>query len=313
VVGTKLNISATSKVLVVYSGPTDLVVNPELLKIDTRNELYRLNFEYFLRHGVQCQTQDTILVVTSSVQQHYQHRIDRMNQYCQQHHGHMVKMALRNNTCRDLETVRRVMHDHDIVDVLHYDYFIFANCGISGPSRQWATLPWTDVFLRGLNDRIKMTGLTLYCGTGVPHIQSMVYALDRRGLQIIRDSDAVFDCKLELQKDDALQSREHRDELDKEDDLIINRYETGLGRILLAKGFGLAPIVRPTTVFTETTNDCIANPNYNEDIWIKSQLRKEFGRFPRLDEMIFFKSSRVLPEDVANEINFTLPITWEWT
>jgi hypothetical protein len=33
-VGTKLNISATSKVLVVYSGPTDLVVDPKSLKFD---------------------------------------------------------------------------------------------------------------------------------------------------------------------------------------------------------------------------------------------------------------------------------------
>lgn len=169
------------KILVVYSGPTEFA-DPETVREPSSpaqerlKELYRLNFEYFLKYGVQCRTQDTLVIVTSVVQQRYQPQIDALHIKCQEH-GHQVIMATRNNTCWDLETVRRVMHD-DIVDLNQYDYFVYVNCGTSGPSRLWADLPWTDLLLERLNAKVKMSGLTLSCATSDPHIQSMVYALD---------------------------------------------------------------------------------------------------------------------------------------
>jgi hypothetical protein len=190
----------TDKILVVYSGPTELVdraiaEQPDRDPDIPKQELYRLNFEHFLKYGVQCKTQDTVLIVTDAVRQHYRSQIHKLNENCQTR-GHQVIMAVRNNTCRDLESVRRVIHDN-IVDIDSYDYFVFANCGTTGPSRKWADLPWTDIFIEKLTDRVKMSGLTLNCGTGTPHIQSMVYALDPKGLQIIKNSNVVFDCKKE--------------------------------------------------------------------------------------------------------------------
>ena len=155
-----------------------------------------------------------------------------------------------------------------------------------------------------------MSGLTLNCNTGVPHIQSMVYALDRQGLQIIRESDAVFDCQKALETFTAPPGFPFRNEQDKMDSLIIGRYETGMGKILLDKGFGLASIVRPITVFKYNTSNCM-NEGYG-DIWLVNALATRFGRVPRLDEIIFYKSSRVFPDHLAKEINYTLNVDWQW-
>jgi hypothetical protein len=35
-----------------------------------------------------------------------------------------------------------------------------------------------------------------------------------------------------------------------------------------------------------------------------------FGRIPKLDETIFFKSSRFLTKEIAKEINWTLEYDW---
>ena len=127
----------SDRVLVVYSGPTDLPPDPDLLKRGDRielqkQELYRVNFEHFLRYGVQCRTQDTVLVVTEEVAPLYRERVDHMHRTCQEQFGNKVLLIVRTkNECYDLETVRRVMHD-GVVDIDAYDYFVYANCGTSG-------------------------------------------------------------------------------------------------------------------------------------------------------------------------------------
>ena len=307
--------TSDKRILVVYSGPTrladlEVVRQPGSQASERLKELYRLNFEYFLKYGVQCRTQDTLVIVTDVVQQRYQPQIDALHTKCQEH-GHQVIMAIRNNTCWDLESVRRVMHD-DIVDLNLYDYFVYVNCGTTGPSRLWADLPWTDVLLDKLNAKVKMSGLTLNCGSSDPHLQSMVYALDREGLQIIRESDAVFECEEALKTFKGPPGFTHANEVDKRDHLIISRYESGMGRILLQKGFGISPIVRPTAVFQSNASSCQADAKYNSDVWLVERMKKQFGRIPRLDEMVFFKSTRVFPDHLAAEINYTLEVNWEW-
>jgi hypothetical protein len=100
------------------------------------------------------------------------------------HHGHSVILAKRNSTCLDLGSVRLALYGEYVKDVSVYDYFVYLNCGVTGLSPKWAHLTWIDLFLSKLNDEMKMTGLSLNCW-GNPHIQSMMYALDRTGLEIV--------------------------------------------------------------------------------------------------------------------------------
>ena len=294
----------TDKVLVVYSGPTDLpdretVENPSSHPRERKKELYRLNFEHFLKYGVQCKTQDTVLVVTEEVEPHYRARITELNKDCLAH-GHQVVLAVRNNTCLDMESVRRVLHD-GLVDLDSYDYFVYVNCGTTGPSSKWADVPWTDVFIEKLNDQVKMSGLTVNCGRGAPHIQSMVYALDRVALKLIRESTVVFDCVKEppQEKNYLLQH------------YIINRYERGLSRVLLQGGYGISPILKPVVLFEANQSTC-QNVDHYKDQWLTHKMMSDFGRVLELDETVFYKTSRILPPETAREINFTLEVNWSW-
>lgn len=300
---TKPATKPTDRVLVVYSGPTQvvnrtIVEHPSSNKFERKAELYRVNFEHFLKYGVQCKTQDTVLVVTKEVEVQYRARVDRMHAECQSKYKHQVILAIRNSTCLDLETVRRVFHD-DIVDIDSYDYFVYANCGTSGPARKWANLPWTDVFIDKLSDTVKMSGLTVNC-RGPPHVQSMVYALDRVAIAIMKKSRAIFDCVKEPPNLGI-----------KEANQIINRYERGMSREIMNAGYGVASIIKPIVLNTKSVSACRANDDYR-DQWMTNQMNTDYGRLLDLEDTVFFKTSRIMSEATKKELNFTLEVNWSW-
>jgi len=300
----------TDRILVVYSGPTQLVnrtavEDPNSSMHARKTELYRVNFEHFLQYGVQCQTQDTVLVVTKEVEAYYRTQVDAMHHECMTRYAHPVLLAIRNSTCLDLETVRRVMHDtdifHGIDGISSYDYFVYANCGMSGPARQWAGLPWTDILIAKLSDQVKMVGMTINCNRGPVHVQSMVYALDRVSIKIIRTSNAIFDCVKEPPKKNST----------KEAHYIINRYERGMSRIILEAGYGIASVLKPTVVVAANVSVCQGDANY-QDQWMTDQMMSNYGRVLDLEETVFFKTSRLMSETTKKDINFTLKVNWSW-
>ena len=303
----------------VYSGPTELMdAHTEDHKIKMM-ELYRLNFEYFLRHGIHCQTQDTILVVTDVVAARYQTQVDELHHRCQDEFGNFVRLVLRNNTCYDLESVRvalefagqgdrpAVMTNTTSSKIVasYYDYFVYLNCGVTGPSPQWSNRAWTSVFLRELRDGVKMTGLSINCFfSSHPHVQSMMYAMDREGLQTVVDGGAIFDCT----KRDGFVGEEFMNNL-------IFQYEIKLSDLILEAGYGISGLVQPTSLFQHNFTQCRNKLYSNEtilDIWLTKDMHKNFGKVLSLDEVVFFKTSRILTPETAALINFTLEVTWNW-
>ena len=182
------------KILVVYSGPSTLTEgDPD------KNMLYLRNLEYFLLHGLDCATQDTIVVLGYDVAKQYRHQITQLNLACQRQHysqSHTITLVERENECYDMESVRLVMHGN-ITNILDYDYFIYVNCGTTGPMmpQKETHIPWTRKFLERLVGNVKMVGLSHVCLQYETHIQSMVYALDQVSMKIILDSDCVYDCR----------------------------------------------------------------------------------------------------------------------
>lgn len=323
-----------NKILVVYSGPTSLVVenddgntafeggggNSNRLK----DELYMKNFEYFLHHGgVNCQHHDTLLLVTEEVFSYYYPIVkDYQKKYCnnntsssssssttaaEPNQDHFVRLVVRENVCLDMESVRLVLYGLvNGVDVNSYDYLIYINCGMSGPAPsrrvrvdshrdEWS---WTDAFTERFrddddddDDRVRMVGISHNCFHGQPHIQSMAYALDRKGIQLIRKSRAVYDCRT----GDASKGA------------IIHRYEIGMSRYLMTRGYAVRSILRNTTL-TNFTGPCDGL-----DIWMTHRLQEAYGgRLPSIHETIFYKSSRVMTQEIAQLINWTRPINWNW-
>ena len=315
------------RILVVYSGPTELMdQNMEPNKISRAHkkmELYRLNFEFFLLHGIQCQTQDTLLVVTDVVATKYQAQIDKLHDQCHQKYGNFVRMITRNNTCYDLESVRvaieyteqgdrpAVMTNRGTTDgasiAAYYDYFVYINCGVTGPSPRWADRPWTNVFLQELRNGVKMTGLTMNCYfRRHPHVQSMMYAMDREGLQAVVDGGAIYDCT------------KHPNQVGSTGIELLNKiiwtYEIKLSDLILDAGYGISSVVEPRTLFRHNSSQCL-NKYGNEtlkDVWLTNRMHQYFGKVLSLDDVVFLKTSRILTPETANLINFTLKVDWNW-
>jgi hypothetical protein len=290
------------KILVVYAGPTELV-DPEMSPTNpsysqSNNLKYHLNTAYFLKHGVQCKTQDTLIVLTNVTISLYQSQIQEMDYECNEKYNHRVLVTTREPYCYDLEAVRVAVMDR-IVNIRDYDYFLYVNCGVSGPAKEMANLPWTNLFLSKLKGRVKMTGLSHNCF--YPHIQSMMFALDREGLQIILQGGAIFKCTQRWPKFTEMDDHSSKS-------LIIFEYEIKMSELILSAGYAIEPYLRSQVLVKENISHCVGN-----DTWIGEELRGLYdGRIPFLNETVFFKSTRYLSPELAQEIGYNISIDYNW-
>lgn len=289
------------RILVVFAGPTvgiDSTIDLNQPTISQVKQLkYHLNMEYFLRHGVQCKSQDTLFVLSSSTLHLYRNRIRDLDRECQQN-NHRVLVTTRENKCLDLEAVRVAVYGA-MVNVSTYDYFFYVNCGVSGPAKEVANLPWTALFLAKLQGQVKMTGLSHACP--YPHIQSMMYALDREGLQIVMKGGAIFDCQQRWPDFDKQDS-------DVAHGLIVNNYERKMGDLILQAGYGIEAYLRSELILDHNQSRC-----QTKDMWLGAHLKEAYaGRIPLLNETIFFKSTRYLTPDLAEEIGYDAKIIGNW-
>jgi hypothetical protein len=332
-------INATTTTLVVYSGPNSKDYNMA--------KLYEKNCDYFLIHGIDCNsalTTDTVIVVGHDYYDEYLPRIQHINDKCRSIIGNSrdsIILVARRNVCYDMESARLALYGGvaGLRSISNYDYFVFVNCGMTGPSppsTKWPG-PWTTHFTRLLDDTVKMSGLTLNCEIfgGYEHIMSVVYALDRIGLDLIMKSGAIFDC---LTNEDYLSLKRFRSQF------FIDNYEMKMGTVILDAGYGLRPLIRHDKgmlITKENVGDCrpckdVAKKDenktdedekkeneslspscderkYYEDIWIGSRLKFVYdGRIPSLEDVLFFKTSRYLSPEIAAQINFTGKVNWNW-
>jgi hypothetical protein len=278
---------AGKKILVAYSGPTSLN------RAEKKNELYFRNFDFFLKHGVDCRYQDTVIALTESVKQLYHEQLLQMDQHCQASGGHRVYTLIRDKECHDLATVYTLFYNSTI-QTDTYDFFVYINCGMSGPSPNYSP-SWVMPFINPLTETVKMSGLSVNCHhKQSPHVQSMAFALDRVGLKEVLRSDSIFDCR---QRFPRKQNRFNK---------IVAQYEKGMSKAILQAGYGLASIIWPGIVFWENRTNCTL-----VDEWVETNLKLSFGgRLPHLNETIFFKSSRLLPKEIAELIDYPGEPSW---
>jgi hypothetical protein len=289
-IGTK---TVEPRILVVFSGPTVL----NLTGVPPKWGLYINNFDYFIHNGgVDCDNHDTILVVTKEVYLAYEKEIQQFQAtHCSAEH--FVKLVIREDICYDMESVRLVMEDEvPGVYISNYDYFIYANCGCTGPApRSKMQSHWTQEFISRFDEKVKLVGVSHNCykvkDKFRPHIQSIAYALDRKGIELIKKSGAIYDCR----------------KGGKTKGSVIERYEVGMSMYLQNAGYAVRSIMRNTTLSNYSA------PCEGGDVWLTGQLKEAYGgRIPSINETIFFKTSRVLPPEIATLINWTDPIRWNW-
>ena len=345
--------SSSHTVLVLYSGPATL--EGEANKV----EFYRRNFEFFLLHGIDCtQQQDVIITLGRDVAPLYREQLSAMNQECQeqqqkqqqqqqQHQkqqipAHTITLVERDNECYDMESVRLVMYGN-ITNITNYDYFVYVNCGTSGPyippsnatSKSLDTPPpyWIDKLIapmliqkkveqdeqqqqqqqqtnmsssRSTSPKIVMTGLSHYCENDNTHVQSMVYALNKVGMHAIMESDCVYDCR--PVKEELLRRNMSNTQFQNIfQGSIINRYERGMGKFLLNRGYAISTLTRTKVITKDNRSNCT-----DKDMWLTDRLKEEYGAIPSLEQFMFFKTSRILTPETAKVINFTGKVWWNW-
>jgi hypothetical protein len=141
-----------------------------------------------------------------------------------------VKVVRRGNTCYDGGTAGEVLAG---MDTKSYQFFFIMNSSVRGPflpsyfpqstggrlgtgsSMHAPARSWTTAFTDLLNSHVKLVGTTINCEIHV-HVQSMLLATDRVGIELLRESGAL-DCAED--RDDA-----------------IAKYELGASAVIMGNG-----------------------------------------------------------------------------
>jgi len=98
--------------------------------------------------------------------------------------GDNIKSLHRENDCYDLGAFAEVLLKEDLYK--KYTRYILMNASLRGPFLPvWARGGcWSDMYLSLLSEEVKLVGMTMNC-MFQNHIQSMLWALDRPGLEAL--------------------------------------------------------------------------------------------------------------------------------
>jgi len=309
----------SNRAIVAYSAPTSMDLS------DPKQSMYHSNFLYFLDNAINCSKHSTLIIATEVVAEVYRPRIEELNEELCADSPYSVEMTLRVNKCYDMESMATFFRK---TDASLYDYFLYINCGMVGPKME-GDEHWTEVFTSRLSDKVKLTGVSINMSF-FPHLQSMSLATDRVGLEIIKNSGAVYDCGV---MNDVEMNEEERWR-------IIDRYELGMSRAILEAGYTINSLTGSLgKAITLDMNDIDrikeesksnklntrhskeAEGSYwtdavqnfvlplGEDIWNPSTIRTMGdGGLPSWSDFIFYKASRgiILPEIFA-EVEYDDP------
>jgi hypothetical protein len=81
-----------------------------------------------------------------------------------------------------------------------YDYYFFLNSGVIGPiiPHYFTETHWTNIFIKKINDRIKLVGTTIVClhhtdpGGYGPKVEGFFFVVDNIGLELLQKQKTIF-------------------------------------------------------------------------------------------------------------------------
>ena len=80
-----------------------------------------------------------------------------------------------------------------------YDYYFFMNSGVIGPIvPHYYTEHWSSIFIRKINDKVKLVGTTIVClphtdaGGYGPKIEGFFFMVDKLGLSLLQNQKTIF-------------------------------------------------------------------------------------------------------------------------
>ncbi|CAE7243640.1 unnamed protein product, partial [Symbiodinium microadriaticum] len=152
--------------------------------------MYLRNFRYFLKYATCPDAHVEILVVVGrSVNiAAFQPGVEI---------GGKVTWLRRGPNCYDFEAYRIGLRYIGAENLKRYDRFVFLNCGIGGPflpeEVMTSRIHWSRFFTSRVTEKVKLVGITMsnqaatpaFVGQRYNHVQSMLWATDLSGLQVI--------------------------------------------------------------------------------------------------------------------------------
>ncbi|KAK0127130.1 hypothetical protein ONS96_006687 [Cadophora gregata f. sp. sojae] len=181
------------------SAPPPMLARPEVPLVTyvyTESDYARANLQFFVSHGLHAAA-DFVFILNGPTNADEMIPSDKSN----------IKIIKRSNTCYDLGSHREVLTARKrggkaLRDI--YKRFILMNASIRGPFvPHWSKECWTEAYLGKLNDQVKLVGSSIDCrGGGDQYVQSMIWATDTIGLNIMLTPAGIGECFRTL--DDAM-------------------------------------------------------------------------------------------------------------
>lgn len=159
----------------------------------------RRNLGFFCRHGIAPdRDRQHVIVVNGSCS--IEEQIPKFEN---------VRVVRRGNTGFDFGAWAHVLRT---VAVTQFDYFFFLNSSVTGPFMPLyeESFRWPALFIRMLNDKVKLAGITINVFRGQPIVQSMFLATDRVGLHLLVNHGIFTGNDADATKEAVILGREIR-------------------------------------------------------------------------------------------------------
>ncbi|EWC43768.1 hypothetical protein DRE_07333 [Drechslerella stenobrocha 248] len=107
-----------------------------------------------------------------------------------------IAVIERKNECYDLGAYSEVLTANNNSLVNSHKRFILLNASIRGPFLPtWSNQCWSEAYLNKVTDTIKLVGMSFNCqAPRGPHVQSMILATDRVGIDILLNDVIAGHC-----------------------------------------------------------------------------------------------------------------------
>jgi hypothetical protein len=93
----------------------------------------------------------------------------------------------------------------------NYDYFIFVNSSVIGPFLKDKNIKWTDIYINGLVDNIKLFGSTINTikkPLEKSHVQSYIFSMNKETLEYLIECEIFSITNLSKTFDDCVWNKE---------------------------------------------------------------------------------------------------------
>ncbi len=140
------------------------------------------NLDFFIKHGTNEPDADYLFILNSSLESFNIPK--RENLFIWQ----------KNNECFDLGSFKQGVDFMTRQTGKNYDYYVMINSSVRGPFLPtYYKGSWLHIFISRLSSEVKMVGTTANCQHqfGRRHVQSMVFALDKKGYEL---GQRAFQC-----------------------------------------------------------------------------------------------------------------------